>query len=252
MVSAPVVVGSGPVKVLALHGWFGSATGWGSLPELVHEDRYSYLFLDYRGYGARRGETGEFTLAEISADALAAVDSLGWSSFAVLGHSMGGSAMQRVLLDAGDRVTGLIGVSPVPSTGVPFDEQAGQLFGGAATDRDNRYAIIDLTTGNRLSRTWVDRMVQFSLDQSDEAAFGAYLDAWARTDFSAEVQGHPVPVRVVVGEHDPALGAAVMEQTFLAQYPNASLEVLHNAGHYAMYETPVALLTTVESFLDQL
>jgi pimeloyl-ACP methyl ester carboxylesterase len=66
------------------------------------------------------------------------------------------------------------------------------------------------------------------------------------------VQGHPVPVRVVVGEHDPALGAAVMEQTFLAQYPNASLEVLHNAGHYAMYETPVALLTTVESFLDQL
>ena len=155
MVSAPVVVGSGPVKVLALHGWFGSATGWGSLPELVHEDRYSYLFLDYRGYGARRGETGEFTLAEISADALAAVDSLGWSSFAVLGHSMGGSAMQRVLLDAGDRVSGLIGVSPVPSTGVPFDEQAGQLFRGAAASRDNRYAIIDLTTGNRLSRTWV-------------------------------------------------------------------------------------------------
>jgi pimeloyl-ACP methyl ester carboxylesterase len=252
MVSTPLVVGSGPTKVLALHGWFGSATGWGPLPDLVDEDRYSYLFLDYRGYGARRGETGEFTLAEIAGDALAAVDSLGWSTFAVLGHSMGGSAMQRVLLDAGDRVSGLIGVSPVPSTGVPFDEQGAQLFGGAADDRGNRYAIIDLTTGNRLSRTWVDRMVQFSLDQSDATALGAYLDAWAGTDFSAEVQDHPAPVRVVVGEHDPALGAAVMEQTFLKQYPNASLEVLANAGHYAMFETPVALLTTVESFLDQL
>lgn len=246
------VIGSGPRKVLALHGWFGSATGWGALPDLVDGDRYSYLFLDYRGYGARRGEAGEQTLAEISADARAAVDALGWSSFAVLGHSMGGSAMQRVLLDAGDRVSGLLGVSPVPATGVPFDEQSEQLFTGAAGNRGNRYAIIDVTTGGRLSRTRLDRMVQFSLDQSDAAAFGAYLDAWTRTDFSAEVAGNPVPVRVVVGEHDPALGAAVMEQTFLQQYPNASLEVLANAGHYAMYETPVALLTSVEAFLDQL
>ena len=247
-----LVIGSGPQKVLALHGWFGSGTGWGPFADHVDEDRYSYLFLDYRGYGRRRAETGEYTLAEISADARAAVDALGWDRFSVLGHSMGGSAMQRVLVDAGDRVTGLIGVSPVPSTGVPFDEQSGQLFRGAAGNRENRYAIIDLTTGGRLCRTWLDRMVQFSLDQSDAEAFGAYLEAWAGTDFSGEVQGNPVPVRVVVGEHDPALGAAVMEQTFLRQYPNASLEVLSNAGHYAMFETPVALLTTVEDFLDRL
>jgi pimeloyl-ACP methyl ester carboxylesterase len=252
MTPAPLVLGAGPRKVLALHGWFGSATGWGPFADLVDGDRYSYAFPDYRGYGARRGETGDFSLPEISADALAAVDALGWSSFAVLGHSMGGSAMQRVLLDAGDRVTGLIGVSPVPSTGVPFDEQSWQLFSGAADKREARYAIIDMTTGGRLSSTWIDRMVQSSLDESDPAAFGAYLEAWADTDFAAEVQGNPVPVAVVVGEHDPALGAAVMEQTFLRQYPNASLEVLSNAGHYAMFETPVALLTAVERFLDQL
>jgi pimeloyl-ACP methyl ester carboxylesterase len=247
-----LVIGNGPRKVLALPGWFGSATGWGPFGDLIDGDRYGYAFLDYRGYGARRDKAGEHTIAEMSADALAAVDALGWSSFAVLGHSMGGSAMQRVLLDAGGRVSGLIGVSPVPSTGVPFDEQSQRLFGGAADNRDNRYAIIDLTTGGRLSPTWLNRMVQFSLDHSDAAAFGAYLPAWAGTDFSAEVQGHPAPVKVIVGEHDPALGAEVMEQTFLRQYPNASLEVLPNAGHYAMFETPVALLTSVERFLDQL
>jgi pimeloyl-ACP methyl ester carboxylesterase len=149
-------------------------------------------------------------------------------------------------------VSGLIGFSPLPSTGVPFDEQSEQPFRGAADNRDNRYAIIDLTTGGRLSRTWLDRMVQFSLDESDSAAFGAHLAAWAGRDFSAEVQGHPAPVRVVVGDRDPALGAAVMEQTLLRQYPNASLEVLPNAGHYAVFETPVALPTAVERSLDQL
>jgi pimeloyl-ACP methyl ester carboxylesterase len=77
-----------------------------------------------------------------------------------------------------------------------------------------------------------------------------------RTDFSAGVAGNPVPVPVpvpeIVGEHDPALGAAVMEQTFLEQYPNASLEVLSDTGHHAMFEAPVALLTVVERFLDRL
>jgi pimeloyl-ACP methyl ester carboxylesterase len=252
MASTPLVTGTGSQKVLALNGWFGSSTGWGPFADLVDGNRYSYAFFDYRGYGRRRGEPGEFSLAEIAGDAVAAVDALGWSSFAVLGHSMGGSAMQRVLLEAGDRVTGMIGVSPVPSTGVPFDEQSGALFRGAARNRDNRYAIIDLTTGGRLSRTWLERMVQFSLAESDEEAFAGYLEAWAGTDFSAEVQGHPVPVAVVVGEHDPALGAAVMERTFLRQYPHATLEVLCNAGHYAMFETPVALLTLVERFLDRL
>jgi pimeloyl-ACP methyl ester carboxylesterase len=252
MAARPVVVGTGPRHVLALHGWFGSAAGWGPFAELFDGDRYSVAFVDFRGYGARRGEPGAFTLAEIAADALAAADELGWPDFAVMGHSMGGSAMQRVLADAPDRVRGLVGISPVPSTGVPFDEQGWQLFSSAAEDRGSRFAIIDLTTGNRLSSSWVDRMVQFSLDQSDVPAFAGYLEAWAHTDFSAEVQGNPVPVLVVVGEHDPALGAPVMRQTFLGQYPNASLEVLPNAGHYAMFETPVALLTCVERFLDGL
>jgi pimeloyl-ACP methyl ester carboxylesterase len=250
MALRPVVVGTGPRRVLALHGWFGSAAGWGSFAELFDGDRFSVAFLDYRGYGTRRGETGDFTLAEIAGDALAAADELGWSEFVVMGHSMGGSAMQRVLADAPDRVQALVGISPVPSTGVPFDDQGWQLFSSAAEDRGSRSAIIDLTTGNRLSASWVERMVQHSVDQSDVAAFGSYLTAWAHTDFSAEVRGNGVPVLCVVGEHDPALGAPVMEQTYLEQYPNATLEVLPNAGHYAMFETPVALYTCVERYLD--
>ncbi len=53
------------------------------------------------------------------------------------------------------------------------------------------------------------------------------------------------------GEHDPALSAQVMEQTYLALLPNAELEVLGNAGHYPMFETPVALATAMEEFLGR-
>jgi pimeloyl-ACP methyl ester carboxylesterase len=243
-------VGSGPRRVLALHGWFGSARGWGTLPDLIDPDRFTWAFLDCRGYGERRDVTGEYTIAEIGRDALALADDLGWDRFAVVGHSMGGSAAQRVLADSPERVERLVGISPVPAGGVPFDEQGRALFSGAADDPGNRRAIIDLTTGNRLSRRWLDEMVRASARDSTVEAFGAYLPAWADTDFAAEIAGNPVPALAVVGEHDPALGQAAMRGSWLTHYPNARLEVLANAGHYAMYETPVRLVTVLEEFLD--
>ncbi|MFI5492238.1 alpha/beta fold hydrolase [Actinoplanes sp. NPDC051859] len=242
-------VGSGPVHVLALHGWFGSARGWGYLPDLIDGDRFTWAFLDYRGYGDRMDTPGDYSIAEISRDALAAADELGWDSFALVGHSMGGIAAQHVLADAPDRVTHLVGISPVPAGGVPFDEQGWALFDGAAASSTNRTAIIDLTTGNRLSAHWLDRMVQDSHASSTEAAFGAYLPAWAKTDITDLVKGNPVPALAIAGAHDPALGAPTMEATWMTTYPNARLEVIAEAGHYAMYETPVRLVTILEEFL---
>lgn len=248
-------VGSGGHVVLCLHGWFGSAEGWGPLPELVDPDAYTWVFPDYRGYGARRDVPGKHTLDEIAADTLAVADELGADRFSLLGHSMGGTAAARVLVEAPDRVRALVGLSPVPASGVPFDDESWALFSGAAAEDANRAAIIDLTTGNRLSPRWVDRMVRRSVERSDRAAVGDYLHAWGRTDFSSLVLADDrvtgTPVKVIVGEHDPALSADVMRGTWLAWHPDAELEVLANAGHYATEETPVALVTSVEEFLDR-
>ena len=164
MASSYLTVGSGDRRVMALHGWFGSAGGWGSLPDYLDGSAFTYVFPDLRGYGGRA-------------------------------------------------------------------------------------AIITMTTGSRLSPTFIDHVVRHSLENSTVPAFGAYLESWATEDFSGRVQGNPVPVKVIVGEHDPALSAQVMEQTYLALLPNAELEVLANAGHYPMFETPVALATAMEEFL---
>jgi pimeloyl-ACP methyl ester carboxylesterase len=247
----PLVVGTGPTKVIALHGWFGSATGWGMLPDLVDGDAYSYAFLDYRGYGARRAVDGEHTIPEIAADTLALADELGWDRFALLGHSMGGSAVARVFADAPDRVSALVGISPVPPSGVPFDDDGWALFDGAADNDGNRYAIIDLTTGNRQAASWINSMVAFSVANSTREAFGAYLPSWAKYDFTADVPKADVPVTVIVGEHDPALGEQTMRASWLSQFSGCELEVLSNAGHYAMFEAPVAMITCVEKALTR-
>jgi pimeloyl-ACP methyl ester carboxylesterase len=42
-----------------------------------------------------------------------------------------------------------------------------------------------------------------------------------------------------------------MRSTYLAWYPRSELEILENAGHYPMNEVPLALATSIESFLRQ-
>ena len=64
------IVGSGPHKVLCLNGWFGHARGWGPLMHSLDTQHFSYAFMDYRGYGARKGSGGPYTIAQIAHDAL--------------------------------------------------------------------------------------------------------------------------------------------------------------------------------------
>jgi pimeloyl-ACP methyl ester carboxylesterase len=249
MTTTTTLIGTGPIRVIALHGWFGSSHAWGPFADVLDRDRFTYAFLDYRGYGKRIDETGSYTIAEIAHDTLQLADELGWARFNLIGHSMGGSAIQRVLADAPQRVERLVAITPVPASGVLFDGPTWQFFSSAASDAGVRQAIIDNTTGQRLSRHWLASMAATSCAHSTRDAFAAYLTAWAKTDFSEEIIGNPVPVQVIVGEHDPALTAELMRETYLKWYPNATLETMPNAGHYPMNETPVALATAIERFL---
>jgi pimeloyl-ACP methyl ester carboxylesterase len=245
-----LIVGHGPHKVIALHGWFGSADGWGPFVDSLNREAFTFAFMDYRGYGSRLAEAGSYTMAEISADALALADALGWAEFSLIGHSMGGMAIQRVLADAPQRVRKLVGITPVAASGVPFDEAGWAWFSSAAANPEVRRGIIDFTTGSRLTGVWLDAMVRHSLATSTPESFAEHLVAWAKTDFAAEIAGrHSLPVLALPGANDPALGEAATRATWALHYPQAQIEVIANAGHYPMFETPVDLATRIERFL---
>ena len=252
MTSSLVSIGSGDRHVLAVHGWFGSARGWGSLPDFLDRSTYTYAFMDLRGYGGRQEVSGEFTMEEAAADAIALAGELGWDRFSVIGHSMGAKVAHQMLLQAPDRMDKLVGLNPVPASAVPMDEQGWELFSGAAANAGNRAAIVDFTTGSKLTATFINHVVRHSLENSNQAAFAAYLHAWAKTDFSGKVQPDTsTPVKVIVGVNDPALSADVMEKTWLVCFPEAEMTILPDAGHYPMFESPVSLATSIEEFLGR-
>ena len=245
-------VGNGPHQVIVLHGWFGDCRAFAPMEEALSINEFTYVFMDYRGYGGMRSAIGTYTIDEIAADTLTLADSLEFDTFSLIGHSMGGMAIERVALLAPERVRMLIPVAPVPSCGITFDQARHSLFHGAAESIENRKTIIDRSTGQRLSSSWIDWKARYSMESSSKTAFAAYLDAWSNTNFSTEIKNQPHKVRVLIGEHDPTFNASLMRSTYLSWYPQAQLEILPNAGHYPMNETPVALATSIENFLREI
>ncbi len=241
-------VGTGAHAVLVLHGWFGDAHAFDSIEPWLSGEEFTYVFMDCRGYGGMRDVRGNYTIDEIANDALALADALGIETSSLIGHSMGGMAIERIAVLAPDRVRALVAVAPVPCGGIAYDPPTRQLLEAAAGSMSIRRGIIDRSTGGRLPAAWLDWKAQYSMARAAPEAFAAYFPAWADTDFSAEIAGRH-PVKVLVGEHDPVFNAALMDRTYLRRYRQATLEVLENAGHYPMNETPLALVAAIEHFL---
>jgi len=243
------VVGRGPIYVIAAHGWTTDSSVFGPWIEHIDPSRFTFAFVDARGYGAALGEAGAFTVAEYGEDLLAVGTDLGWDAFSLVGHSMGGMAIQYALAAAPERVKSLVGIAPVAASGSPMQEDAIALFRDAVTSVESRRVLFDFSTGNRLDSTWLDEQVAASMASADPVACRNYLDSWTTQDISDRVTGREAPVLVVVGEHDPVMTADFAKQAWGSVYPNLSISVAANAGHYPTVEAPAASAATVVGFL---
>jgi pimeloyl-ACP methyl ester carboxylesterase len=249
MVIGHKLVGSGAESVIVMPGWFGDHTVFAPMLPYLDGKRFSYAFVDYRGYGSSRDIAGEHTMAELAADAIALADHHGWKRFHAVGHSMGGKAIARIIAEAKGRMKSGVALTPVSAAGMPLEGDMKALFEGAIDSDEKRRFILDFSTGNRLSGAWLDWMVKRSRETTTRDAYAGYLHAFTAGSFVEHVQGDPTPVLVAVGEFDQALTAEVMRQTWLAFHPKAELVTLPNAGHYPMLETPVYLATVMERFM---
>jgi pimeloyl-ACP methyl ester carboxylesterase len=244
-------IGQGPNKVLVLHGWFGDHGIWKPTCELLDTERFTYAFVDYRGYGASRALPGPYTMAQVSADARELASSLGWQRYSVIGHSMGGMAAQRLAIDAPKQVRAVVGVTPVPASGVPLPPETMAVFESAARDDKGAAMVVDGSLGQRLTPALTRLILRLKRETVAPEVFAQYLVAFTRTDFSAEASKLKCPISVLIGEHDGGVSEAFVRETFPRLYPHAVLQVLPNAGHYPMVETPAHLVTVIERFLSE-
>lgn len=244
-----LVHGRGPRKAIVMNGWLGCAHHWRAMLDALDPEAVEVAVFDYRGYGTRREVPGRYTFDEAAQDVLALAAALGWQRYALVGHSMGGMAMQRVALAAPGQVERLLGLAPVGAGGSRMDETRLALFESALQDVATRARIVDFSTGRRLTRSFCEAVARDSWDCNRSDAMASYLKQWTGSGFSERVRGLGLPVKVVVGEHDPGINAATVERSWRLDHPQAEIAVAGNAGHYPMQEVPMATAALLQQWL---
>lgn len=245
-------IGDGPDHVIALHGWFADHRAYASIFDILDTDRFTYAFPDIRGYGRSRAMAGDYTIGEVAQDALALADHLGWDKFHIIGHSMGGKAAQKVAIDGGSRVKSAVALTPVPAPAMPVDEATFHFFSEVCRSDDTALALIGDSVGQRLTATWMKRLLAGARETARPEAFRAYMQSFIRDDLSAGSAAVTCRILALAGEHDNGVRKEMVAEVFPQLFPNAevTVEVLSNAGHYPMDEIPVYLVTRIEQFLQ--
>jgi pimeloyl-ACP methyl ester carboxylesterase len=244
-----ISIGNGEERVIFIHGWMMDHSCFDALHPVLDQNGYTYIFIDQRGYGLSRDQDGPYTIVQIAEDVMVLVDHLKWDRFHIVGHSMAGKVISRLIADIPDRIKSAIGITPCPPVKIPFDDQGWALFSKAATDPSSRQEIFRIDTGNRLTDTWYETITEKSMRANTSESVADYLDSWVNYEFFEDVKGSTVPLKIMPAENDPHLTYEVMQDTFGQWFSNTEILKLPNCGHYPMYEIPLLLAAECEKFI---
>lgn len=133
---AALVRGQRGPRVLALHGWLDNALSFAPLAPLL--DGVQLVCLDFPGHGesAPRPAAARYHFDDYVFDVLAAADSLGWTSFHLLGHSLGGAVASVTAAVCPERVETLSVIEGLGPLSAPPDRTADGWRRAIAAQRD--------------------------------------------------------------------------------------------------------------------
>jgi pimeloyl-ACP methyl ester carboxylesterase len=231
--------------VLVLHGWALDSGVWLASRACSNTRDFRWAYFDFPGYGVNREMAPAQGVDGMARAALQAIDDLGWTSFSVLGHSMGGVTALRIATLRPSAVTATVALTPVSPGGTPLDAATFAAFDGAWSDPG---AAIKASLSPRMKDDDLRRLVDRNRATMDRATWTAYLKNWTSPDFMGELGVIQSPVTLLYGETDPFVSADYLRET-VGRLPHGRLLKVPGAGHYPMIEATEATQTAVEAAL---
>jgi pimeloyl-ACP methyl ester carboxylesterase len=262
------VLGQG-YPLLLMHGGPGADHST-LLPLRPCADSFTLIFYDHRCNGRSEGaKVSSMTWENLTADAEALRQTLGFEKWAVLGHSFGGMVALEYALGYPTSLTHLIlmdtcGDARWVQQNAPeilakrgysaaSVRAARRFFNGQLKPREVLPAML------RFGRAYYYRSNLLTLarqvlsggmrvkmrPEAQIFGFGQLLPGWTVMDRLSEIK---VPTLVLAGRHDfqfPPEHQAILAD----RLPNAQLELIERAGHNAPTERPAEVIEVLRRFM---
>ena len=252
----------GKPKVLLLHGLRGHSHSWDDVAEEFCQD-YNILALDQRG----RGESdwapgGDYSSESYVADLEGFCEAVGFDSFILVGHSMGGRNSMAFAKDNADKLQKLVIIDIGPDLDPKGSGRITQEMIDVPEEFDSFEDVFAYQSKqNRFcSEPVLRRRLTYATKELPNGKFGWRYDLEIREqrrnntgskqpDLWLNLPGIKCPVLIVRGSETDTLGLATAEK-MTDVLPNGKLVNVERAAHMVFEDNPDGFIQELHNFLD--
>lgn len=216
-------------------------------------ERYRILRYDHRGHGRTEAPAGRYTFDVLIADAIALLDAFSIERAHFVGISMGGMTALGLAERHPERLRSIVpcdcGPASSPAAAQQWEERivVARDEGMQALVQPTlaRWFPAETLAANADLAAKVGEMIR----TTPSAGFAGCAAALTDFDFRPGLGAIGIPVQVMCGTSDAALGGA---RQIAASIPGAKLVELEGAGHLANLDASDAFTGALSAFLETL
>ena len=228
--------GSGDAVVL-LHGCLGDNSTWDGVIDSFSAD-YFTIMPESRGQGRTTDSDSSITYHRMAEDAIKLLDLLNIESATFVGFSDGANTALDIAIHHGDRANAIVAYAG--NTSPNKLQSSFRMFLESAT-------LASLQANGMITSNYIHSMPD--PDRIEIIIEKLRTMLLTEPNFTAaELASVEVPVLVLAGENDEYIVSGHPAE-ISAAIPGSQLVLLSNAGHNAIFETPVAWMGAVLTFL---
>jgi pimeloyl-ACP methyl ester carboxylesterase len=252
----------GKPKVLLLHGLRGHSHSWDDVSAEFSPD-FHILALDQRG----RGESdwapgGDYSSESFVADLEGFCEAVGFDSFILIGHSMGGRNSMAFAGNNADKIEKLVIIDIGPDVDPKGAARMTQEIKDVPEEFDSFEDVFAYQSKqNRFcSEPVLRRRLNYATRELPNGKFGWRYDLEIREqrrnnsgakqpDLWLNLPGIKCPVLIVRGAETDTLGLETAEK-MVEVLPNGKLVHVDRAAHMVFEENPEGFIAVLHDFLD--
>lgn len=243
-------IGNGSKTVIVMHEWMGDHRNYNSTIPYLDITNFTWIFVDFRGYGLSKELEGLYNLEEASSDIKNLIKKLELEEVSLIGHSMSSLIAQRIAIDLKQMIKTLILITPIPPSGIKMTPSAKENLLKNVKEENSVIEQVVEGASKRYNNVWKEYRKKLAHDSSTLEAKLGYMNMYLSNDFSDEAKTLETKVCIIVGKYDlPAFHKNSVQKQFAKYYKNIELIECMEAGHYPMIECPVYFANKVEQFI---